>query len=125
MEIIIPAIEEMIEINKKLNGSIINRGSLEFLISKIKAKYKDREYKKQIAKVAAIIWMHITQEHPFLNGNKRTATETMLLFLNKNNFTLETSTAGKVYVSLKIANNEIKYNEIVSWIYERLKEKRK
>ncbi len=122
MNIIIPSIDEIAEINKQLGGSVINRSILEFLIAKIESKYKDKDFKKQIAKIAAVLWMSIIQQHPFIDGNKRTATETVHLFLRKNSFTLETSTAGKVYISLKTANNEIGYEELVKWIYERLKE---
>ncbi|MBU3957530.1 MAG: Fic family protein [Nanoarchaeota archaeon] len=112
--------ETIIEINKKLGGGIINKGSLEFLTAKIESKYNDKDLKKQIAKIAAILWMDIIQKHPFLDGNKRTATEAAMLFLEKNSFVLETATAGKVYISLKIANNEIKYEELVKWIYEKI-----
>ncbi len=120
--IIIPSVEEIIEINKKLGGSVINKSGLEFLIAKIESKYKDRDFRKQMAKISAIIWMHIIQQHSFVDGNKRTATETVHLFLKKNGFVLDTSTAGKVYISLKIANNEITYEQLVKWIYERLSE---
>lgn len=122
MKIIIPGAAEIVEINKKIGGGVINKSSLEFLIAKIESKYRDKDYKKQIAKISAILWMDIIQKHVFLDGNKRTATEAVMLFLEKNNFMLETTTAGKVYVSLKIANNEIKYEELVKWIYERLRE---
>jgi len=125
MEIIIPSIEEIIDINKQLGGGVINRGNLEFLISKIESKYKDKDFKKQVAKIAAIIWMHIIEQHPFTDGNKRTATETMLLFLEKNDYYLDCPVAGKVYLSLKIANHEIEYDTLISWIYGRLKEVKK
>lgn len=58
--------------------------------------------------------MDIIQKHIFLDANKRTATEAAMMFLGKNSFMLETSTAGKVYISLKIANGEIKYEERIS-----------
>lgn len=122
IEIIIPSIEEIIEINKKFSGSVINRGSLEFLVSKIESKYRDENFKKQVAKISAIILTHLTHQHPFINGNKRTAMETMNLFLKKNNFILDTTTAGKVYISLKLANDEMDYEEVVKWIYEHVKE---
>lgn len=80
MEIIIPSIEEIIEINRQMGGKTINKGQLEYLITKIETKHKDRIHKKQIAKIAAIIWKDIIQNHPFLDGNKRTATESMALF---------------------------------------------
>lgn len=122
MKIIIPSIDEIIEINKKVGGGTISRGNLEFLITKIESKYTDKDLKKQMAKIAAILWMDIIQKHPFMDGNKRTATEAVMLFLQKNNFVLETPLAGKVYVSLSIANNEMQYEELVKWIYDRLKE---
>ena len=65
--------------------------------------------------------MSLVQGHSFIDGNKRTATESMQLFFEKNGSNLETSTAGLVYTSLKIANNEIKYEELIDWINERLK----
>lgn len=124
MKIIIPSVELIIEINKRLGGSVINRGLLEFLIAKIESKYRDEDYKKQIAKVAAILWMDIIQSHPFLDGNKRTATETVMFFLEKNNFVLETPIAGKVYISLKLANHEMEYDELVKWIYGHIEAKK-
>ncbi len=124
MKIIIPSVELIIEINKRLGGSVINRSLLEFLIAKIESKYRDEDYKKQIAKVAAILWMDIIQSHPFLDGNKRTATETVMFFLEKNNFVLETPIAGKVYISLKLANHEMEYDELVKWIYGHIEAKK-
>jgi death-on-curing family protein len=120
--VIIPSVEEMVEINKQLGGEVINRGNLEFVVSKMEARHRNEDFKKQIAKASATIWAHIIQLHPFSNGNKRTATEAMLLLLEKNNFALETSTAGKVYVSLKLANNEMTHEELVGWIHARLME---
>lgn len=122
MKITIPSIEEMVEINKALGGGVINRGSLEFLISKIESKSEDKDHKKQIAKISAILWMEIIQRHPFLDGNKRTATETVRLLVMKNKFVLDMPISGKVYISLKLANNEMSYDELVKTIYERLKE---
>ncbi len=125
MRIIIPSIESIVEINKQIGGSIINKRPLEFLISKIESKYRDEDLKKQIAKISAVLWMDVIQQHPFLDGNKRTATEAVMLFLEKNNFILETTLVGKVYISLKLANNEMKYEELIKWIYERLREVKK
>jgi len=121
MKIIIPGVEEIIEINKILGGNVINKSNLEFLSSKILSKYKDKDQKKQIAKIAAIFWMDIIQGHPFVDGNKRTAFGTVELFLDKNKYNLETPLSGKVFMSLKIANSDITYDEIVEWIFQRLK----
>lgn len=66
------------------------------------------------------MWFEIIQGHPFVDGNKRTATEAMKLFLKKNGFRLNTTLGGLVYTSMKIANNDISYQTLIDWIYLRL-----
>lgn len=121
-EIIIPSSDDIVTINRKLGGAILNPGSIGFLIAKIESKTPKKEYKRQIATVSAIFWYELIQSHPFIDGNKRTATETMKLFLKQNNLKLDTPLGGLVYISLKIANNEIVYPELIEWIYRRIKD---
>ena len=118
--IIIPSSDDAIAINKRLGGSVLNRGAVDFLITKIESKISKKDYRRQIATISAILWYEIVRGHPFVDGNKRTATETMKLFLKQNNFKLNTPLSGLVYISLKIANNEIAYSELIEWIYRRL-----
>lgn len=121
MRFIIPGIDEIIELNKNIGGSVLNRGILEFLITKIESKSSDKNPEMQVAKIAAILWLDIIQLHPFLDGNKRTATEAVLLFLDKNKYSLETPVSGKVYISLKLANNEMKYEDLVKWLHQKIR----
>ncbi len=37
-KIIVPSIDAMIEINKLLDGGVMNRGTLEYLVTKIESK---------------------------------------------------------------------------------------
>ncbi len=120
-DIIIPSTDDIITINRKLGGTVLNKGMIDFIIAKIEAKVTKKDYKRQIATIAAIFWFEVIQGHPFVDGNKRTATETMKLFLKKNGFKLNTPISGLVYISLKIANNEISYSELINWINKRLK----
>ena len=121
VNIILIGVDEITEINKVFGGYVLNSSNLNFLITQIESKYKDVDFQRQIAKIGAIVWMSLVQGHSFIDGNKRTATESMQLFFEKNGYYLETSTAGLVYTSLKLANNEIKYEELIDWINERLK----
>ena len=121
VNIILIGVDEITEINKVFGGYVLNSSNLNFLITQIESKYKDMDFQRQIAKIGAIVWMSLVQGHSFIDGNKRTATESMQLFFEKNGYNLETSTAGLVYTSLKLANNEIKYEELIDWINERLK----
>ncbi|KCZ71853.1 death-on-curing family protein [Candidatus Methanoperedens nitroreducens] len=119
-DILIPSTDDIITINQKLGGTVLNRGIIDFIIAKIEAKVPKKDYKRQIATIAAVFWFEIIQGHPFVDGNKRTGTEIMKLFLKKNGFKLNTPLAGLVYISLKIANNEISYSELINWLYRRL-----
>ena len=121
VNIILIGVDEITEINKVFGGYVLNSSNLNFLITQIESKYKDTDFQRQIAKIGAIVWMSLVQGHSFIDGNKRTATESMQLFFEKNGYYLETSTAGLVYTSLKLANNELKYEELIDWINERLK----
>jgi death-on-curing protein len=119
-DIIIPSTDDSIAINQKLGCTVLNKGIIDFIIAKIEAKVTKKDSRRQIATIAAIFWFEIIQGHPFVDGNKRTATETMKLFLKKNGFKLNTPISGLVYISLKIANNEILYSELINWIHSRL-----
>ncbi len=101
-KIVIPSIDEILEINEKLGYSVMNKGALDFIIAKIKSKKVTNDRKKDISTAAAIIWYEIITQHPFLDGNKRTATESMKLILKINNFELNIPMNGLVYISLKI-----------------------
>ncbi|HIE32231.1 MAG TPA: type II toxin-antitoxin system death-on-curing family toxin [Methanosarcinales archaeon] len=121
-EIIIPSSDDIVAINRKLGSTTLNPGSIYFLIAKIESKTQKKDYKRRIATISAIFWYELIQSHPFIDGNKRTATETMKLFLKQNNFKLDTPLSGLVYMSLKIANSEISYPELIEWIYGRLED---
>ncbi len=119
-DIIIPISDDIIAINEKLGGAVINPGAVDFIIARIDAKTPKRDYNRQIATIAAILWFEIIRGHPFIDGNKRTAVESMKLFLKKNGLKLNTTLGGLVYISLKIANNEISYPDLIDWIHQRL-----
>lgn len=116
-----PLVDEIIEINEKLGYNVVNAGALDFIIAKIKSKKRTNDVKKNISTAATILWYEIITQHPFIDGNKRTAAESMKLLLKLNDFELGVPMNGIVYLSLKIANNDIKFNALKQLIYEKLK----
>lgn len=112
--------EDIERIGKKLGYGIANKGAVEFLISKIKSTKPSDNPKRDIAKIAAYIWHGIIASHPLLDGNKRTATEAMRLFLVLNNADLDIPPNGLIYTSLKIANGDMALNQLMEFIYERI-----
>ncbi len=118
-ELIILSPEEIIEINKRFNGGV-KKGDLEFIVSKIKSIKLTEDPKKDVAKATATLWYYIIQNHVFVDGNKRTATESAKFFCKINSFTLNFPPNGFIYISLKIANNDISFQELIEIIYDKL-----
>lgn len=123
-EFLLLSAEEIVEINKKFDGTA-RRGELDFILSKIKSSKLSEDIKKDIARAAATLWYYIIQNHVFLDGNKRTATEATKLFCKINSFALDLPPNGFIYISLKIANSDISLQELADLIYGKLKVIRK
>ena len=70
-------IDKIIKINKKHGGNLINKSQLDFAIDKA-----NRE--EDIYKSNAYLLRAIVVDHPFLDGNKKTATEVILERFSKN-----------------------------------------
>lgn len=112
--------DEIIEINKSLGYSVLNKGSLDFLDSKLKSVRLTGDERKDVGKVASILWYEIIRTHPFCDGNKRTAAESTLYFAKINRFRLNMPPNGIIYLSLKIANSDISLENLTKEVQGRL-----
>ena len=72
--------------------------------------------KPDVAELAASYGYGIARNHPFIDGNKRTAFVAALLFLAFNHYSFQASDADKVIVMLKVAAGEISEAEFATWI---------
>jgi len=123
-DMIIPSMYEIIEINRKLGYKPVKEGALDFILAKIRSRKLSKDIKKDVAKGAVTLWYEIIVQHPFVDGNKRTAAEAMQLFLEINGFKLEALMGGLIYMSMKIANNDVSFSDVVKWTYDRLEVKK-
>ena len=62
----------------------------------------------------------VSRNHPFLDGNKRTAFVSVELFLQLNGYELQASDADCVMVMLKVAAGDITEAEFVNWLRQRI-----
>ena len=75
---------------------------------------KNNLYPDIFSKAAAL--MHsIIKNHPFVDGNKRTAVTTASLFLLKNGYYLSASNKELERFTLKVAAKDIELQEIAKW----------
>jgi death on curing protein len=91
-----------------------DQGVLESAV--VRAKQKAAYGKRDIATLAAAYAFGIARNHPFLDGNKRTAYVVMRLFLELNGQTLIAPREEKVEIMLRLAAGEISESKFASWI---------
>jgi death-on-curing protein len=72
------------------------------------------------ADLAASYGYGIARNHPFIDGNKRTAFVALELFLALNGRELDADDASCVVTMLRVASGEIEESEFAAWIRERL-----
>ena len=76
--------------------------------------------KPDAAELAAAYAFGIAKNHPFVDGNKRTAAVVSETFLNLNSFSLEASDAELVVIFLDLAAGEISEDELADWFRGRI-----
>jgi death-on-curing family protein len=114
------SVDEIIEINSSLGYSILNKGPLDFIDSKLRSLKLSGDFSKDLAKAASILWYEIIRNHPFCDGNKRTAAESALFLIKTNEYKLNMPPNGIIYLSLKIANNDITLENLTKEVQKRL-----
>ena len=73
-----------------------------------------------IARLAAAYGFGIAKNHPFLDGNKRTALAATRTFLLLNGFTLQATQQEKALTFLALADGSLSEDELADWIRDRL-----
>ena len=73
---------------------------------------------KTIPAMAAAYAFHICQNHPFIDGNKRAALASSLVFLDINGFTFNSEDEVLYDEIMKIAKGEVKKEELINF-YEK------
>ena len=71
-----------------------------------------------LAALAAAYAYDITRNHPFLDGNKRTAFTVMELFLNLNGLELIADDSSCVAIMLELAQGTLPENRLTDWLRE-------
>ena len=69
-----------------------------------------------IAELAAVYALAIARNHPFIDGNKRTAFVALELFLRLNGCLLTAGDAEAVVMTLAMAAGELPDNEFTAWV---------
>lgn len=73
-----------------------------------------------LATLAAAYAFSVASNHPFVDGNKRTAYVCMRLFLRLNGHDFVADKTEKTQIILRLAAGEVSRDELASWLRERI-----
>ncbi|HYE77636.1 MAG TPA: type II toxin-antitoxin system death-on-curing family toxin [bacterium] len=96
-------------------------GLLHSALAQPEAGFGDKFFHPDLAAMAAAYLFHIVQNHPFLDGNKRTGLASALLFLDLNGFETPTTEDQDVELVLGIAEGRLRKEDAASYFREHMR----
>ncbi len=95
-------------------------GLLQSAISMPQASYGGNYLHRDIFEMAAAYLFHIVQNHPFLDGNKRTGAASAIVFLALNDIGIDNDEQGLVDLTLSVATGQSGKAEIAEFFRTRV-----
>lgn len=91
-------------------------GLLESAINSPFQQFGNEDLYPTIQQKASLLCFGLVNNHPFIDGNKRIGAHVMLVFLALNGIELEYTQYELSSTILKLASNEISYQQLTRWI---------
>ena len=96
-------------------------GLLQSAVARPKATFDNKELYPDVVNKAAALLESLINNHPFVDGNKRTGITAAILFLRINNYSILVSNKEIEDFTLAVANGKHTTETIVQWIVEHQK----
>ncbi len=97
----------------------MNIGLLRSAVSRPFATFEGKDLYSDIFRKAAALMESLARNHPFLDGNKRTAITSAGVFLAINGYQLETGQRELERFTLSVAKGEVPFERMVDWFKRR------
>jgi death-on-curing protein len=101
-------------------GGLRDWGSLDSAVNRPRAAFEGRELYANLFTKAAALGHSLVLNHPFVDGNKRTAWETMKRFLGENDVRLQGEPDEIVALMLRIEDKSLGVEQIAEWLKDHL-----
>jgi death on curing protein len=101
------------------DDSLRNMGLLESAVGVPAARYAGKWLHRDIAGMAAAYLFHICRNHPFVDGNKRTALAAAEVFLDLNGYQLRATNIQVEALTLGVAEGNVSKDETLRFFRER------
>ncbi|HEX6985079.1 MAG TPA: type II toxin-antitoxin system death-on-curing family toxin [Planctomycetaceae bacterium] len=115
-------IDEVLEIHRDQiaryggSGGVLNRGNLESAVAQPQASFGGRFLHGDLFEVAAVYMYHLAQNHAFVDGNKRVAAVSAIVFLALNGRDLDAPDDELENLVLSVARGETRKEEIANFL---------
>lgn len=105
---------------KRFGGShgIRDTGLIESAVAKPKATFGGKYLYISIFDKAAALLQSLLKNHPFVDGNKRTALTSAGVFLKKNSYKLVNKHKQEVEFAIRVDNGNLTVEQISKWLKE-------
>lgn len=122
---ILLTVEEISDLHDKLiertGGShgLRDQSLLESAVYSAMSGFGDNEAYPSVEEKAARLMFSHTNNHAFVDGNKRIGVLTMLMTLQLNNVKIKYTQTELISLGISVADGKTKYTETLDWIMER------
>jgi death-on-curing protein len=99
---------------------VLNLGALESALAQPRMTFGAAELYPSIVDKAAALGHSLIQNHPFLDGNKRTGHAVMEVFLFLNGFEIRSSVDEQETIILKVASGETDRGTFAAWLRDHI-----
>lgn len=104
----------------KMAPGLRDQGSLESAINAPFQSFADEDCYPALSDKAARLCYGLVKNHPFVDGNKRLAIHSMLVFLAINEFEVDYEDDEMEEIIINVANGKMHYEELSEWLKERI-----
>jgi death on curing protein len=91
-------------------------GLLQSAVTRPRATFQGKDLYRDVFFKAAALMESLSQNHPFIDGNKRTAISSAAIFLELNGHKLEAEQKEVVTFAVSVATGKRRFEEIVEWL---------
>ena len=99
-------------------GGLRDWGLLNSAVNRLRATFDEKDLYPDIFTKAATLGHSLILNHPFVDGNKRTAWEAMRTFIEENEYSLQAEHDEIIKLMLKIEDKNLGVNQIASWLQD-------